>query len=57
MKTYDPNCKSIKTLVHTDNDCTLLVFKDPNGEKASKEMNMKSEIIKKEVCAGNKEKD
>ena len=53
MTKYDPNGKSKKRLVHINDDCTLLVFEDANGEKASKEMNMKSV---KEVRGGIKTK-
>ena len=53
MKKYDPNGKAKKRLVRGNDDCTLLVFEDPNGKKAPKQMNMKSV---KEIRAGNKTK-
>jgi len=42
VKKYGDKGKAKKKIIKVNDDCSLLLFEDPNGQKAPKQLNMKS---------------
>jgi len=42
MKKYEPGGSAKKRVVRCNEDCTLILFEDPNSKKAPKQLNMKA---------------
>ena len=42
MKKYHENGKSKKKMVRLNDDCSIILFEDPNGKKQPKQLNLKS---------------
>jgi len=53
MRKYETKGKGKKRVVRANDDCTVLLFEDPNGKKAPKQLNLKSV---KEIRSGNSSK-